>query len=27
MICSNCKERIPVESKFCPECGEDFRQR
>ncbi len=21
MTCSNCKERIPVESKFCPECG------
>ena len=21
MICPNCKERIPVESKLCPECG------
>ncbi len=24
-ICSNCKAHIPVESKFCPECGEELK--
>jgi len=25
-ICPDCKSRIPVNSKFCPECGTDLRR-
>ncbi len=25
MVCSNCKAHIPVESKFCPKCGEELK--
>ena len=24
VICPNCKSRIPADSKYCPECGEDL---
>ena len=26
MICPICKEQIPVESEFCPECRKDFKR-
>lgn len=26
-ICPSCKSRIPVTSKFCPECGEDLKPK
>jgi ribosomal protein L40E len=27
LFCPNCQARIPVSSKFCPECGVDLRQK
>jgi hypothetical protein len=26
-ICPKCKNRIPLNSKFCPECGADLRPK
>jgi len=26
LICPKCQARIPVSSKFCPECGVDLKQ-
>ena len=27
LICPKCQARIPVSSKFCPECGVDLKQQ
>lgn len=27
LICPKCSSHIPVESKFCPECGADLRPK
>jgi rRNA maturation endonuclease Nob1 len=27
LICPKCQSRIPVSSKFCPECGADLRPK
>jgi predicted amidophosphoribosyltransferase len=27
LICPKCQARIPVCSKFCPECGDDLRHQ
>jgi ribosomal protein L40E len=27
LICPRCQSRIPVASKFCPECGADLRPK
>jgi len=27
LICPKCQTRIPVSSKFCPECGADLQPK
>lgn len=27
LVCPKCKARVPSDSKFCPECGEDLKEQ